>query len=137
MISRLSNHLAFNEAALKLRATRQEVIASNIANADTPGYKARDFDFAQALGNAVSAQRGAGQGVGLARTDSRHLAGKTSSTLEAQLMYRNDIQPSIDGNTVDMNVEMSNFTDNAIRYQAGLTFLQRRIEGYKSALQSQ
>jgi flagellar basal-body rod protein FlgB len=135
MLSKINRHFAFNETALKLRATRQEVIASNIANADTPGYKARDFDFAATLGSAVTAQRG--QGVGLSRTDSRHLAGKPVNELEALLMYRNDVQPSIDGNTVDMNIEMSNFTDNAVRYQASLTFMQQRIAGMKAALQSQ
>ncbi|WP_269531985.1 flagellar basal body rod protein FlgB [Chitinimonas sp. BJYL2] len=137
MLSSINKHFAFNEAALKLRATRQEVIASNIANADTPGYKARDFDFAQALGNAVASQRGANQGMGMARTDGRHLAGNSRSVLEADLLYRNDVQPSIDGNTVDMNIEMANFTDNAVRYQASLTFMQKRIEGMRSALQSQ
>lgn len=136
MLSSLDKYFAFNEAALKLRATRQEVIASNIANADTPGYKARDFDFAQALGSAMTAQRG-GTGMGMAQTDARHLAGKRHGTLEADLLYRNDVQPSIDGNTVDMNIEMSNFTDNAIRYQASLTFLQKRIEGMRTALQTQ
>lgn len=136
MLSSLDKHFAFSEAALKLRATRQEVIASNIANADTPGYKARDFDFSQALNNAVVNQRGP-QGMGMAVTDKRHLVGKTHSVLEADLLYRNDVQPSVDGNTVDMNIEMSNFTDNAIRYQASLTFLQKRIEGMRAALQTQ
>lgn len=137
MLSSLDKHFAFNEAALKLRATRQEVIASNIANADTPGYKARDFDFSQALSNAVVNQHGGGQGLGMAVTDRRHLQGTSRSVLEADLLYRNDMQPSVDGNTVDMNIEMSNFTDNAIRYQASLTFLQKRIEGMRAALQSQ
>lgn len=137
MLSSLNNYFAFNEAALKLRGTRQEVIASNIANADTPGYKARDFDFGQALSNSMAAQRGASNAMGLAQTDARHLAGKPHSTLEVDLMYRNDVQPSIDGNTVDMNTEMRNFTDNAVRYQASLTFLQQRISGMRTALQSQ
>ncbi|QDQ28843.1 flagellar basal body rod protein FlgB [Chitinimonas arctica] len=136
MPSSIDKYLSVNEAAMKLRATRQEVIASNIANADTPGYKARDFDFSQALGKAVAGQKGQ-QGMGLARTDSRHLGGKQHSLLEADLLYRNDIQPSIDGNTVDMNTEMSHFTDNAIRYQASITFMQQRIAGIKTALQSQ
>ncbi|GAB3265770.1 flagellar basal body rod protein FlgB [Chitinimonas naiadis] len=136
MLSSINKYFASNEAALKLRATRQEVIASNIANADTPGYKAREFDFAAAYTNALTSQKG-GQGMGMAKTDARHLAGKTGSTLEADLLYRNDVQPSIDGNTVDMNIEMSNFTDNAIRYQASLTFMQKRIEGMRAALQSQ
>lgn len=137
MLSSINNYFASNEAALKLRATRQEVIASNIANADTPGYKARDFDFGEAFGKALDAQKGIKHGMGLARTDDRHLSAKTGGALEADLLYRNDVQPSIDGNTVDMNIEMSNFTDNAIRYQASLTFMQKRIEGMRAALQSQ
>ncbi|MGQ5523006.1 flagellar basal body rod protein FlgB [Chitinimonas sp. PSY-7] len=135
MLSNINSYFAFNETAMKLRATRQEVIASNIANADTPGYKARDFDFAATLKGAGTAQRNAN--INMNRTDSRHLAGNVHNELEAALMYRNDVQPSIDGNTVDMNTEMSNFTDNALRYQASLTFLQQRITGLKTALQSQ
>ncbi len=134
MLSKLDNYFASNETALKLRGMRQEVIASNIANADTPGYKARDFDFSQALDNAVGQQQS--QGLGLAKTDGRHLSGLKQNPLDIQLMYRNDVQPSIDGNTVDMNTEMSNFTDNAVRYQASLTFMQQRIAGLRAALQS-
>lgn len=135
MLSKLNDAFAFNEAALSLRATRQEVLASNLANSDTPNYKARDFDFAAALQKATSKQES--KTLGLARTDSTHLAGIRRNPLEVELMYRNDVQPSIDGNTVDKNIEMSNYTDNAIRYQASLTFIQRRIEGLRSAMQSQ
>lgn len=135
MISKLDKAFAFNEAALSLRATRQEVIASNIANADTPNYKARDFDFGATLGKVIAGQTSSG--LQLAKSDARHLDGYVSNPLEAQLMYRNDIQPSIDGNTVDMNTEMSNFTDNAIRYQASITFMQQRLAGMRTALQSQ
>ncbi|PHV11233.1 flagellar basal body rod protein FlgB [Chitinimonas sp. BJB300] len=135
MLSNINSYFASNETAMKLRSARQEVIASNIANADTPGYKARDIDFAAAFSNATAAQRNAS--LDMRRTDSRHLTSKSHNALEAALMYRNDMQPSIDGNTVDMNTEMSNFTDNAMRYQASLTFMQQRITGMKSALQSQ
>jgi flagellar basal-body rod protein FlgB len=135
MLSKIDKFFAFNETSLKLRGMRQEVIASNIANADTPGYKARDFDFTQALTSAVAGQQS--QTLGMTKTDARHLGMSGKSGLEVDLLYRNDIQPSIDGNTVDMNTEMGNFTDNAIRYQASLTFMQQRIAGMRAALQSQ
>lgn len=134
MISKIDKHFAFNESALSLRAARQEVLASNIANADTPNYKARDFDFAATLNRA---RAGSSNTMELARTNARHFAVSATNPLEAQLMYRNDVQPSIDGNTVDMNIEMSNFTDNAVRYQASLTFMQQKFAGMRSALQSQ
>lgn len=137
MISKIDNYFAFNATAMNLRATRQEVIASNIANADTPNYKARDFDFGSTLRKAMYGDPDQNMTVGLQRTDSRHLPGITVNGLEAQLLYRNDVQPSIDGNTVDMNIEMSNFTDNAVRYQASLSFMQQRIAGMRAALQSQ
>jgi flagellar basal-body rod protein FlgB len=135
MLSKLDHYFAFNESALKLRGMRQEVIASNIANADTPGFKARDFDFSAALTSAVAGRQT--QTMGLAKTDGRHLGPNATHSLEIDLLYRNDIQPSIDGNTVDMNTEMGNFTDNAVRYQASLTFMQQRIAGMRAALQSQ
>ncbi|MFC4157749.1 flagellar basal body rod protein FlgB [Chitinimonas lacunae] len=134
MLSRISDHFSFNEAALSLRATRQEVLASNLANADTPNYKARDFDFGATLKKATSQRESS---LPLSRTDHGHLPGIQRNWLEAELLYRNDVQPSIDGNTVDKNIEMANYTDNAIRYQASLTFLQRRIEGLRTAMQSQ
>lgn len=136
MLSKLNDYFASNETALKLRGMRQEVIASNIANADTPGYKARDFDFTEAFNNAVSQQQSQNKGLALNTTDAHHLGGLVKNPLDVQLMYRNDIQPSIDGNTVDMNTEMSNSTDNAMRFQASLTFMQQRIAGLRAALQS-
>ena len=112
MLSKIDNDLSFIQSALNLRARRQEVLASNIANADTPNYKARDLDFAGALKNALGA---AGGPIQLARTSERHLAaaGGTDSTLK----YRSSVQPSLDGNSVDMDVERAHFTDNALHYQ--------------------
>ena len=135
MLSKLDAFLAPDEAALKLRGMRQEIIASNIANGDTPGYKARDMDFGQAYQSALSAAKPGG--LEMARTDPRHLGGNPRQQLEAQLLYRNDLQPSIDGNTVDMNTEMANFADNAVHYQASLTFMQQHIAGLRAALQTQ
>jgi flagellar basal-body rod protein FlgB len=136
MLGRIETNFRFNETVLRLRAARQEVLASNIANADTPNYKARDFDFGRTLQAALTSSEP--PALPLAKTNPNHLdvTGGTS-WLEGQLQYRHDIQPSIDGNTVDVNTEMAHFTDNALRYQASLTFLQRRFEGLRNALQPQ
>ncbi|WP_028455718.1 flagellar basal body rod protein FlgB [Chitinilyticum litopenaei] len=137
MLAQLSTYFQPQETALKLAAYRQEVLASNIANADTPGYKARDFDFGKAYVAARAVQRAGGNEV-LARTDSRHLQpSRRIDPLQPELGYRNPQQPSIDGNTVDMNNEMSEFSQNALRYQAALTFFQRRVEGMRTALTGQ
>ncbi|MBV8659776.1 MAG: flagellar basal body rod protein FlgB [Burkholderiales bacterium] len=135
MLSKLDAFFAPDEAALKLRGMRQEVIASNIANGDTPGYKARDIDFGQAYQRALSAAQPAR--LQMTQTDPRHLGGNPKQQLETDLLYRNDLQPSIDGNTVDMNTEMANFADNAVHYQASLTFMQQHIAGLRAALQTQ
>lgn len=134
MIGKLDSHLGFNEAALKLRAHRQEVLASNLANADTPHYKARDFQFADALRAAVG--KGSSS-LSMSQTSSGHLQGSGKSPLQPRLLFRQETQPSIDGNTVETDVEMAQFSDNAIRYQAEIQFLTSKINGLRSALQSQ
>ncbi|MBN8412613.1 flagellar basal body rod protein FlgB [Halomonas denitrificans] len=135
MIDQLEASLAFHQQALSLRQERQKVLASNIANADTPGYKARDMDFAQAL---ESATRGMSQpGLALSRTSGHHLSGHGSalSLGGSELKYRVPEQASLDGNTVDMDRERAAFTDNSVRYQAALTILNSRIQGLKQAMQ--
>lgn len=133
MLSKLDSYLGFNEAALKLRGHRQEVLASNLANADTPNYKAQDFRFAEALTRAV----GRDSSMTMAHTHGRHLQGSGTNPLQPRLLFRNESQPSIDGNTVETDVEMAQFSDNAIRYQAEITFLNSKISGLRAALQSQ
>ncbi|GAA5785867.1 flagellar basal body rod protein FlgB [Chitiniphilus shinanonensis] len=134
MLGRIDDYFRPQETALKLRSLRQEVLASNIANADTPQYKARDFDFEAAFKAATAKQAGGA----LATTDARHLQPKnTIDPLSPELMYRNPYQASIDGNTVEMDNEMRQFSDNAVRYQAAITFMQRRIEGLRGAIQNQ
>lgn len=139
MIGKLDQALAFHEAALKLGAQRQQVLASNIANADTPNYKARDFDFAQALQGAV----GRGNPVaavpapGLARTAPGH-QGTPGSALIAgspSLLYRTGVQGGVDGNTVDMEVERNQFTNNALRYEASITMISGQIKSLLTAIQ--
>lgn len=134
MLGRLDEYFRPQETALKLRSERQEVLASNIANADTPGYKARDFDFQKSFEAALQKK----PVKPLQATDSRHLQPKESvDPFAPALLYRNPRQSGIDGNTVDMNAEMAAMTDNGIRYQAGITFMQKRIEGLRSALTGQ
>lgn len=134
MLDRISEHLGFYQRALDLRAQRQEVLSSNIANADTPGYKARDFDFRQALAAAES-QRGL-PGTALALTSGRHIPAQASRQAgDAELLYRVPLQPSLDGNTVDMDAERVGFADNTLRYQTDLTLLSSRIKGLQSAME--
>jgi flagellar basal-body rod protein FlgB len=133
MSSRIDQMLQFQQTALNLRAVRQELIASNIANADTPNYKAKDIDFASALQGALS---GSGQKLQVAITSPQHLAGATGeSVMGAPVLYRKPLQPSADGNTVDMDVERAQFADNALRYEASVKFISDDIKDVLSALQ--
>lgn len=134
MIGKIDREFAFMEQAMKLRTYRQELLGSNIANADTPGYKAKDIDFAAALANAQGIKNDT---LKMATTDQRHLGlAGASNPLDAKVLYRTEKQASIDGNTVDTDTEMADFTDNAVRYQAELTFMTSRIRSLTSALQT-
>lgn len=134
MSSRIDDALRFNQTALTLRASRQELIASNIANADTPNYKAKDIDFSKALQGALA---GSSNKLQMATTAESHLnsGGKTLEALGAELMYRRPVQPSADGNTVDMDVERAQFADNAVRYEASLKFISEDIKQILTAIQ--
>ena len=122
----LNDVLATHTTALRLRAARAEVLAANLANADTPGYQARDLDFQSLLAAA-------GDGGQLATTRAGHLA-HASGDGAAPLMYRQPLHASLDQNTVDVQAERAAFLDNALRYQASLTFLNGRIAGLVAAL---
>lgn len=134
MLAKLDDYFRVQETALKLRSARQELLASNIANADTPNYKARDVDFASAFNNAL--QGGASQ-QNLAASHSRHLQSSSAGSIfpANAVLYRRENQSSVDGNTVNMDTELAAFSDNALRYQAALTFMQKRIETMKTAIQ--
>jgi len=114
MIDRIGEDLAFFQKAINLRQQRQEILASNIANADTPNYKARDFDFSQALSNVMS-DRMRLPDTNLALTSARHIPGVATSPDPADLLYRQPLQPSLDGNTVDMDVERVAIPQNTLR----------------------
>ncbi|MND92530.1 Flagellar basal body rod protein FlgB [compost metagenome] len=136
MIDKLDGALRVHQLALGLRAERQQVLANNIANADTPSFKARDFDFAAELSKAAQGGQGLVGGQGLRTTDARHLSARLEGLAsERELLYRMPAQPSMDGNTVDMDFERGQFADNAVRYQTSLTLMNSRIQGLKSALQ--
>lgn len=137
MIGKLDDYLRFNEAALSLRSQRQQLLASNIANADTPNFKARDFDFASALKETM-ARSTPPAGV-LNATAAAHIGGTAQNgELLADgtpLLYRAPAQGAVDGNTVDMDVERNQFADNALRYEAGVTMLNMQIRGILAAIQ--
>lgn len=134
MIDKLSQALHFQQEALNLRHQRQQVLAGNIANADTPNYKARDFDFSSELTRVLKEGR-SGSELALTTTSGRHIAATSVINGPASLKYRVPDQPSLDGNTVDMDRERAQFLDNSVRYQATLTMLNSRIQGLKSAMQ--
>lgn len=133
MAGRIDDMFRFHQNALNLRTFRQQVLASNIANADTPGYKARDIDFAAALQD-IAAGREAN--LSLRTTNARHLGGGGAGGSDpVKVLYRAPVQPSIDGNTVDMNVERNRFAENAVHIDANLTFLNGKIKTLLAALQ--
>ena len=134
MSSRLDEAMRFHQTALNTRAYRQQVIASNIANADTPNYKARDVDFREALTGALAGKSGS---LALSTTSARHLAAAGASPLEANLKFRNDQQGAVDGNTVNMDAERSAFAENAVQYQSSVTFINGLINGMQRAIQGQ
>jgi|SRR5689334_16079477 len=117
MIDALDQFMRFQTEALKLRSQRQELLAANVANADTPNYKAVDFDFAKALKAATDTQPGA--------------AGPAP-----EVLYRQPAQASLDGNTVEMDAERAQFADNTVRYEAALKFLNAQLKTMLAALQS-
>ena len=134
MIDKLDAALRFQREALNLRVQRQEVLAANIAHADTPNYKARDFDFSSRLTQAVEEGRGA-QSVSLATSSARHLQGQAGALPDHDLLFRVPSQSSIDGNTVEMDAERVNFADNAMRYESNLTVLGAKIKTLLAAVQ--
>lgn len=135
MLDRLTANLKFHGEALALRAERQQVLASNIANVDTPNYKARDFDFGQALrqatGGSASSHAGTAPPLRLPLRAGGTLPGTPGGT---RLAWRVSGQPSIDGNTVDLDRERASFADNSLRYEATLRFINGNVRNLLSAI---
>ena len=145
MADSLDAVLGFHQQALNLRAYRQQVLAANIANADTPNFKARDFDFnaalTQASGGGANAQASATTSTGgklaLAGTQAGHIAGVGAggdAAANPPLLYRSTLQMSADNNSVDMDVERAKFAENALHYEANVTFLNGQIKTMLSAI---
>lgn len=120
--------IALHETALKIRAHRNEVLSSNIANADTPNYKARDLDFATALKSVR------GEGISLEKTSDMHRDAWSTARSGGRLMYRMPMQPTLDGNTVESDVEQAAFAENAMQYRASLAFLDGQLRTLKFAI---
>jgi flagellar basal-body rod protein FlgB len=130
----LDQYVSVHATALDVRARRGELIANNLANADTPGYQARDLDFRQAMARAAGETPTSG--VSLSTTNAGHIGGNTSADAAGNpdLKYRIPLAPALDGNTVDAQVEQAAFAENAVRYQATLTFLNSKFRGLLTAI---
>ena len=133
-VNRLTSTLDFQAQALTLRAERQRVIASNIANADTPGYQAKDLDFSSALKAATNQFPGAAQ---MATTSAGHMAlpGGATAT-EAALRYATPSQTNLDSNSVDMDRERASFAENSVKYEATLRFINGHVREMLDAMKS-
>jgi len=125
------NALGIHPQALALRERRTEVLAANLANSDTPGYKAQDIDFQSILKNQVASNKGF-----LERTDDMHFK-PGHINLGDELLYRNPHQASLDGNTVEDHIEQGKYAENSVQYQASLTFLNGKFSGLMSAIRGE
>lgn len=127
----LDKALGIHAQALSLRAHRAELIANNIVNADTPNYKAVDVDFKTALANAGSGE------LLMSTSAPNHIQTVSGNSARYETLYRVPLQPSLDGNTVDTQVEQAEFTRNAVQHQASLTFLSARLNNLLTAIKGQ
>jgi flagellar basal-body rod protein FlgB len=134
MLNRINDGIDFQGQALVLRSQRQRLIASNIANADTPGYVAREFDFAKALREASGALPG-GQGVAI--TQAGHRAALGANPGQPELLYATPSQTNLDRNSVDMDRERAAFVDNAVKYEATLRFINGHVRTMLEAIKGQ
>src|SRR5579871_2097951 len=126
----LDSYLGVQPDALQVQSRRMEVLANNLANVDTPNYKARDLDFRAALAQAGSP----GASLKLTVSNAQHAAGNSGSAAGTELKYRIPLAPSLDGNTVDAQQEQAAFAENTVRYQATLTFLSARFKSLLTAI---
>ena len=134
MFDKLDNWVHFHSQALNVRETRQNILAANIANSDTPNYQARDIDFKVELNKALKNQSNANN-IALRTTSNHHIQVSNSMTINQNLLYRIPYQVSADGNTVEMDQERTAFIDNSIHYQSNLTFLSEQFKNVMSVLQ--
>ena len=127
----IGEYLDLHSTALEVRARRNKVLASNIANAATPHFKARDIDFQDEIRKAAGSSKSVVQA-----TDAKHIQASLRG-YTSDLLYRDPVNASRDGNTVEMNVEQMEFSENVIRYQTSLTFLNNKINGLMSAIRGE
>lgn len=124
-----NNALGLHPDAMLLRAKRTEILANNLANSDTPGFKSRDMNFQAMLAQETQS------GLAMSGTNSAHISG--SASRNSDLLFRNPSQPSIDGNTVDTQLEQTIFTRNAMDYNSSFEFLSSKFKGLKSAIRGE
>ena len=134
MLNKLDTFVNFHEKALDVREKRQNILAANVANSDTPNYQARDIDFNVELKKAINNQH-TFNSIKLSVTSARHIQTSIIGPLDYRLLYRVPYQSSADGNTVEMDQERTAFMDNSIHYQSNLTFLGEQFKNVVSVLQ--
>lgn len=127
-MNNIKDHLGLHANALQLREKRNLLLASNMANSATPNYKARDFDFAAELKKAAAAGE-------MTTSNGRHFGSGSADGLG--MLYLQPVNPSLDGNTVELAVEQMQFSENTVKYQASLQFLNRKISGLMSAIRGE
>ncbi|MDX1914548.1 MAG: flagellar basal body rod protein FlgB [Methylophilus sp.] len=141
MLNKLDAAFSFHQTALRIRSQRQEIIAANIANADTPNYKARDIDFKSTMAQALSGdqQNTHVNSEGISKTSPLHMNSMSSNSVagSGEPLFRPIMQGSVDGNSVDMDIERNQFVDNGIRYEASLTMINSQIKKMLAAIQGQ
>jgi flagellar basal-body rod protein FlgB len=138
MLNRLTDTLDYHGQALALRSERQRLLASNIANADTPGYVARDMDFAQALRQATGQSNSQVAMPATPNTSTAgHIAAATGARAEPNLLYANPSQTNLDRNSVDMDRERAAFADNSVKYEATLRFINGNVRTMLDAIKGQ
>ncbi|MCF7982208.1 MAG: flagellar basal body rod protein FlgB [Pseudomonadales bacterium] len=123
--------LGIHDQALAIHSRRAEILANNIVNADTPGFKARDVNFGEILSSQMK------QRVRLSATNSRHISTSANTLAGESLQYRVPLQPSLDGNTVDLQMEQAEYAKNALRFQSSLTFLNGKFQGLRKAIKGE
>ena len=132
-MSVIDRAFSLHDDAMVMRSRRSSILAANIANADTPNYKARDMDFSSMMKRLHSGQENS---FVLARTSERHL-GATTTAVDSSIKFRNPLHASLDGNSVDMHAEQARFSENAFQYQTSLTMLSSKIRGMLLAIKGQ
>jgi flagellar basal-body rod protein FlgB len=138
MANSIDNFLGVHAQALTLESRRTQLLAANIANVDTPNYKARDLDFKAALASASgTASPGAVGSLPLRATNGAHQQGNAAVANDPTLLYRVPMAPALDGNTVDEQLEQAAFAENSVRYQATLTLLGGKFRSLLTAITGQ